>query len=489
MRDSIRRRFRSVRHRLRSVRHRLRRLERREVREFHRWLESTENLLHLSALVIVPLLIGAVTWLSNVSPIVSFLIYPPLASGTYTLFADPDGRYSSPGRFVGGMTAGALSGWIALQVSAQFWYTFTPAVFQAPAGAAALGIFLTGVATWTLSLEEPSAFSTALLVLITGSEQLTYVVGITVSSLLVAGVFLVWRRRFYHRRARYLFQSVRGDDQILVPVRESASESLVLFAARLAAAHDAGKVVLVKTVRPEAIEETAAELDADGVVIEAEESPEESLTRAAEEQITEQQLRSLERIESVVDVPCEFVVAIESGSAGETVYATAETENCDLIVCPYETEDGDPSPFVRTILNGAVDAIVFRPSDGRTEWTRILVLVRSPGQLANAMLDFANRLVSARGTISACTCISTRRERRSAEIMLENVIESFSESIETRIATGSVEQFLERNTSLYDLAVIGASTDRSAASRLVSTPTFERIQEVDCDLAIVHRGT
>lgn len=486
--------FDSLRHRFRSIRHRLRRIERREVREFHRWLESTENLLHLSALIIVPLLIGAVTWLSNVSPIVSFLIYPPLASGTYTLFADPDGRYSSPGRFVGGMTAGALSGWIALKVSAQFWYTFTPEIFQVPAGAAALGILLTAIATWTLGLEEPSAFSTALLVLVTGSEQLTYVVGIAVSSLLVAGVFLVWRRRFYHRRARYLFQSVRGDDQLLVPVREGASESLVLFAARLAAAHDAGKVVLMKTVSQAAIEETASELDADGsVVIEEGESPEESLTRAAEEQITERQLESLERfqelIESVVDVPCEFVVAIESGSAGETVYATAETEHCDLIVCPFETEDGDPSSFVRTILNGAVDAIVFRPSDGRTEWTRILVMVRSPGQLANAMLDFANRLVPARGTISACTCISTRRERRSAEIMLENVIESFSESIETRIATGSVERFLERNTSLYDLAVIGASTDRSAASRFVSTPTFERIQEVDCDLAIVHRGT
>lgn len=466
------------------------------MREFHRWLESTENLLHLSVLVIVPLLIGAVTWLSNVSPVVSFLIYPPLASGTYTLFADPDGRYSSPGRFVGGMTAGALSGWIALKLSTQFWYSFTPEPFQVQAGAAALGIFLTGIATWALSLEEPSAFSTALLVLVTGSEQLTYVVGIAVSSLLVAGVFLVWRRRFYHKRARYLFQSVRGDDQILVPVREDASVSLVLFAARLAAAHDAGKVVLMKTVSREAIEETAAELDADGSVViesdEVDESPEESLTRAAEEQITEQRLESLEqfqdRIESLVDVPCEFVVAVESGSAGETVYTTAEAESCDLIVCPYETEDGDPSRFVRTILNGTVDAIVFRPSDGRTEWNRILVLVRSPGELANAMLDFANRLVLARGTISACTCISNRRERRSAEIMLENLVESFSESIETRIATGSVEQFLERNTSLYDLAVIGASTDRSAASRFVSTPTFERIQEVDCDLAIVHRG-
>ncbi|PSQ51229.1 universal stress protein UspA [Halobacteriales archaeon SW_8_65_20] len=74
-----------------------------------------------------------------------------------------------------------------------------------------------------------------------------------------------------------------------------------------------------------------------------------------------------------------------------------------------------------------------------------------------------------------------------AEIKLENLIESFTEPIETRVVTGSVEGFLERNASHYDLAVIGASTDRSAVSRFLSTPTFERIQEVDCDLAIVHR--
>jgi len=72
--------------------------------------------------------------------------------------------------------------------------------------------------------------------------------------------------------------------------------------------------------------------------------------------------------------------------------------------------------------------------------------------------------------------------------MLENLVESFTPPIETRVAIGPVEAFLERNASLYDLVVVGASTDWSAVSRLVSVPTFERIREVDCDLAIVHRG-
>jgi len=485
----------SVRYRYHSVRRRIRRFERREMREFRRWIEDTENLLHLSALILVPLLIAIVTWLSNVSPVVSFLVYPPLASGTYTLFADPEGRYSSPRKFVGGMTTGALSGWIALEVGARLWYPTTPEQFQVHAGAAALGIFLTGVVTWALSLEEPTAFSTALLVLVTGAERLTYVVGIVVSSLLIASVFVLWRRRFYHERARYLFQSTHGDDQILVPVRGDTADSLVLFGARLAAAHDAGKVVLMKTVSAETVEETESTLEAAKQTIDADNtnaSSEDSITQAAENYLAQQQLRDLKRLKnrvnSVVDVPCEFVVAVVEGSIGETVLATAEAEDCDLIVGPYETEDGTPSQFVRQLLSGDTDAIVFRSSNGRTNWQRILVMIRSSGELANAMLDFAHRLLPGDGTISACTCVSHRRERRMADITLENLIESFAAPIETRVATGSVEEFLARNASHYDLAVIGASTDRSAVSRFLSTPTFERIQEVDCDLAIVHRG-
>jgi nucleotide-binding universal stress UspA family protein len=484
-----------LRYHYHSIRRRILRIERREVRDIRRWFEDTENLLHFSVVVIVPLLIGAITWIANVSPIVSFLVYPPLASGTYTLFADPDGPYSSPTKFVGGMTAGALSGWFALEMGTRFWYQTPPEQLQVQAGAAAFGIFLTGIITWVLSLEEPTAFSTALLVLVTGSDRLTYVTGIIGASLLVAGVFVLWRQHFYHERARYLYTSTRGDDQILVPVRGDTSESLALFAARLAAAHDASKVVLLRTVSEKIIEETETVVAAtqQGTVPQTRgDSSEENVTRAAEELVTEQQLQRLEGlknlVESTVDVPCEFVIAAEGNSAGETVLTTAEEENCDLIVCPYETEDGDPGSFVRTILKGDTDAIVLRSSNGRTEWRRILVMVRSSGELANAMLDFAVRLLPSDGAISACTCVSQQRERRTAEITLENLVEPFSTGIETRLSVASVEAFLERNASLYDLAVIGASTDRSVLSRLVSTPTFERIEQVDCDVAIVHRA-
>src|SRR6056297_1246106 len=103
-----------LRTRYRSYVRRVRRIERREVRQLRRWVEHTDNLIHVSVLVFVPLLIGLVTLLSHRTQILSFLLYPPLASGTYTLFANPQGRYSSPWRFVTGLTLGALCGWMAL---------------------------------------------------------------------------------------------------------------------------------------------------------------------------------------------------------------------------------------------------------------------------------------------------------------------------------------------------------------------------------------
>ncbi len=103
------------------------------------------------------------------------------------------------------------------------------------------------------------------------------------------------------------------------------------------------------------------------------------------------------------------------------------------------------------------------------------------------MLDFAQRLCNARGAISLCTCISTRGRHRRAEITLETLAEPFADPIETRVAHEPVEEFLERYAGNYDLAIMGASTDRHAASRLLSPPTHECIQEIDCDLAIVHR--
>ncbi|MFB6095690.1 MAG: HPP family protein, partial [Halodesulfurarchaeum sp.] len=171
------------------------------VRQFRRWLESTSHIEHLSVLVFAPLLIALVTVLSNSIAQLSFLLFPPLASGTYTLFADPEGKYSDPVKFVGGMTLGAFIGWLSLEVSAVFLYDVPPGAFRVHAGGAALGIFVTGLVTWLLDLEEPTAFSTALLVLITGTSQIAYIIGVAVSSAFVAAAFHVWREMFYEERA------------------------------------------------------------------------------------------------------------------------------------------------------------------------------------------------------------------------------------------------------------------------------------------------
>ncbi|MFB9813825.1 HPP family protein [Haloarcula sebkhae] len=477
-----------LRRRILNAKREFHRRKRTRVRALRRWLEDTENLLHICVLVIVPLLIAAVTWLSNMSPVVSFLVYPPLASGTYTLFADPHGRYSDARRFVGGMTVGAVSGWLALELTAQFWYTVPPTQFQVHSGAAALGIFLTGALTWLLDLEVPTAYSSALLVLVTGSEQLRYVAGISVASAIIAGLFIFWRREFYRERAQYLFQSTSGNDQILVPIGGENATSLALFAGQIAAAHDAGKVVLMDSVTTETIDQ----LEADLATSESETEPTEKRDRLAEDMITEQSLSRLERIQesltSAVDISCEFVVAVESDGPGETVLRTAADENCDLVVAPYEVNEARPTKYVRQILGGPTDVIAFRSATGMTEWRHVLVMVRAAGPVANAMLEFTQRLCPTYGTISVCTCIEKRASRRNAEIMLENLEQPFDRPVETRVAHDSVEHFLERNATNYDLVVLGASTDRSTFSRLLSEPTHESLRDLDCDLAVVHQS-
>jgi len=90
--------------------------------------------------------------------------------------------------------------------------------------------------------------------------------------------------------------------------------------------------------------------------------------------------------------------------------------------------------------------------------------------------------------VSLCTCIDSEVQRRPAEDRLANLAETATGSVETRVARADIEAFLDANADAYDLVIIGSSRDRSAASRFVSPPTFERIQEIDTDVAVVDRG-
>ncbi|PSP56110.1 universal stress protein UspA [Halobacteriales archaeon QS_1_67_19] len=500
-----------LRERYHAALRRARRLERREVRTFRRWIEHTSNLIHVSILLLIPPLIALVTAVSNTADVLPFVLFPPLASGTYTLFADPEGRYASPVRFVGGLTAGALCGtaaiWVALHTTLRNPLRAGGLIVSPPE--AALAIFLTGAVTWALDFEEPAAFSTALLALIAPAFTDTasfdrffaqFVGSVFVASAIVAGVFAVWRTEFYERRSRYLYESTKGDDHVLVPMRGERASTVARFGARLAAAHDAGKVVLVDIVADEDREsstETASDRagrSADTELVDAEAARAEG---ADDEQVrvADERARQLEaeagRVETEVGVPCQVVVAGEGGDPAGTVLETARQTNCDLIVAPYEEERGSLSPFVHRLFRGNVDTIAFRSSPSgppKESWKRVLVPVRRAGDTAHAMVDFALRLAGRTGRISVCTCIDSEAQRRPAERRLADLVETFDGPFETRVSRTSIESFLAANDDTYDLTLLGASTDRSAASRFVSPPTFERVHDLECDVAIVHRG-
>jgi nucleotide-binding universal stress UspA family protein len=185
-------------------------------------------------------------------------------------------------------------------------------------------------------------------------------------------------------------------------------------------------------------------------------------------------------------VPCEVVVA--RGAPVPTTMETAANTNCDLVVTPYEEDRGLLSPYVRGVFDSELDAVAFRSTTGTRRWRRILVTVARPGDTAHAMLDFAARLAGKSGSLSVCTCIDAEVERRRAESRLANLAETVDADVETRVARSAVTDFIGANAGAYDLLVVGSSGDRSRASRFVSPPTFERLHDVECDVAIVDRG-
>lgn len=442
---------------------------------FGRWMENTNNLLHLSILLIIPVLIAVVTLISNSVSTLSFLLFPPLASGSYTLFSDPEGRYASPVKFVVALTVGALCGLVAVGFTG--WaYGPTGTALVHPS-AAALAIFLAGATTWALDVEAPSAFSTALLTLVTGNvNPEEYVVSIFFASVVIAIAFTIWREQFYERRAEYLYGTVRGDDHVLVPMRGETATQTAFFAARLAAAHSAGKVVLLDVLPATPADESDATPDT-----------------TADGELDADADASVERLESCahnlrtqLGVPVEIAVA-----RGDPLTATTEAAantNSDLVVTPYEEDRGLLSDYIRGLFGGSYDTVAFRSTGETYRWRRVLVLVARPGDAAHAMIDFATRLAGKTGSVSVTTCISSEVERRPAESKLANLVETADGNIETRVARSEVTAFIASNAASYDLVVLGSSGDRSPASRFIAPPTFERIREIDCDVAVFDRG-
>jgi nucleotide-binding universal stress UspA family protein len=371
-----------------------------------------------------------------------------------------------------------------------------PNAIEVDAAMTAFAVFLAGLVTWVLDIEEAAAFSMALLgLLVDPTRRLSFVVSVFVSSGIVAVGFAVWRDLFYEQRARYLYESIEGDDHVLVPIRGEFAEATAMLGARLAADHDAGKVVLLDIV--EESPETARDggrppgVVADGGDAvrgqpDADTEGDDGMDPTTAAAVSE--LESLaSRIETNLGVPCQIVVAAAGPSRAETVRQVASEASCDLIVAPYETDDSEVTPFIKRLLEANRDVLIHRSCDGRQRWRRIMVPVRQAGDTAHNMIDFALRLAGPIGHVSIAHCIDSEKQRRNATQMLANLAETIDGTVETRVPNASIHDFLLRSAPENDLIVIGSSGDRSVASRLVSPPTFKQIDDLETDVAIVDR--
>jgi hypothetical protein len=193
-------------------------------------------------------------------------------------------------------------------------------------------------------------------------------------------------------------------------------------------------------------------------------------------------------VETRVGVPCQVVVATGEENPATTTLRAAEAANCDLIAAPYESDHGALTTYLRQLLSGDMDVVVHRSADDRTQWRRVLVPVRRASDVAHHMVDFAGRLSGQSGHVAVASCISRDGDRRRAESMLANIVEPFEGNIETRVSQSDIRSFLRTIGPQYDLVIMGASQDRSAASRFIAPPTFEQVEDIDTDVAIVDRG-
>ncbi len=502
-----------IRDRVRRLLDRVRRVERRELAEFTAWLETTTNFVHLTGLVAVPVLIVLVTAASNSVNLLPFVLFPPLASGTFTLFSDPEGQYADPWRFTLGLTVGALCGSLAVVAAIATGLT-TPGAREilsvvSPL-AAGFAVFLTAAVTWAFDIEEPSAFSTALLALLIPTAASApyrplalYVIFTAAASGTVAGAFVFWRDTVYERRADILYRSTESANRVLVPSLGDETTVTAMLAGRIAG--ETGTVVLADVVDSETVAAAERDLLQDSAPSAAA-APDDAATRqdavsvgldtpetderdpAAVAAPSAARLEGLaERVTATTGAQCEQVVATGDVPA-EVIDATALELDCDLIATAYEGTDGQLSPFITSLFRGSVDVLAHEPVDRhRNEWATVLVPVRRASDVAHEMLAFAGRLAGP-GGVTLATCIGPEGDRRRAESMLANLAETCEFDVETRVSRLEVEPFIERTAPRFDLVLMGASRDRSTASRIVSPPTFERVGELETDMAVVDRN-
>lgn len=434
----------------------------RSRRELRNWLQVTDNFLSLSVVLLVPLVIATVTAASNAYAELSFLLFPPLASGAYSLFSNPDERQRSAANFIRGTTTGSLCGYGADLLVGGNSAGIDPVV-------AGVAMLFVGIVTWMIRLQSPSAFATALLVLTTTeASAVAYVASVAIGSAIVAGVFVGWYEAIYKRRTKFLYGSLSAADRVAVPAA-SADDPAIHLGAALATAHDAGQLILVGV-----IDEPAVDVSDD---------------RAAGDLAGALSVRA-ETMAERYELACETAVA--AGDIKTVITDAVQRSGSDLVVASGTPDD---ATRIQTALGIETDAVALRSFGGREPWRRVIVMIARPGDIAHAMLDFASRIADAfqsaaprgRAQVTACTCISAESERRAAERLLASLAHTTDQPVDTRIVSSDPASFVADNDGSYDLVLFGAPHRRDNPARFVTGDGADQLGDVSCDVAVVDR--
>ncbi|MFB6284390.1 MAG: HPP family protein [Halobacteria archaeon] len=426
---------------------------------------SRPNKFHLfTGMMAALILVSFVTELGRSFDFNMFLV-APLASGTFTLFYNPEGEFASVRKFVGGLTLGAFSGYVSLLILGSAGST------------AFMALALTGSLIWVTKTVEPTAFTAAHLALVTGDASFKYVFGIFVATSIIGFCFYVWKTKVYDKRASYLYESTWSDDNVLVPMVGEYEYDLVEIGSKIAEAHEGGRVVLLKVVED-------SDLDVSDEL----------------EELSEQ-------VRQEFDVFLEVSVVEGNRSDPEVVRNAANRYDCDIVVAPWHAEESQAggkdndgmiqlSAYIRKLFKADFDVAVYRPAgDEITDiggvvdrgWDSVVTPVKKVNSLAFLIVDIGTRLAGEDGVVTVSRAIGKNEKRNAVQDELFNLTNSFRGRFETRVASvsgTSAREFIVRESREYDMMVIGASSGLGIASRFLKTPTVELIAE-DIDIPVV----
>lgn len=146
----------------------------------------------LVGVVLVAIVLGGVTALANAVHHLGYLLFPPLAAASYSLFTRRD-AWGFPWDVPVALTVGAAAGWLAIVVVTTVHhvpekpFTVSPAVVI-------LTVLVAGVVLHALSIELPPAFAVGLLLPFAGVSPAVYTLNVALASTLVAACYYGWQQ-------------------------------------------------------------------------------------------------------------------------------------------------------------------------------------------------------------------------------------------------------------------------------------------------------